>query len=119
MILSNKLQSEMLLLSLQLNFSFKIVIEGSCGISPPLSFGSNASTVFLLQYYIFMQISKEHGGIMRFIQVSCLGASSSSPSRFLRAKAAAEEAVLRELPEVESFSLVSCMSICLFQEHSV
>ncbi|ONH93127.1 hypothetical protein PRUPE_8G214700 [Prunus persica] len=44
-------------------------------------------------------ISKEHGGIMRFIQVSCLGASSSSPSRFLRAKAAAEEAVLRELPE--------------------
>ncbi|PQQ17547.1 NADH dehydrogenase [Prunus yedoensis var. nudiflora] len=46
-----------------------------------------------------MGISKEHGGIMRFIQVSCLGASSSSPSRFLRAKAAAEEAVLRELPE--------------------
>ncbi|KAJ7977164.1 NADH dehydrogenase [ubiquinone] 1 alpha subcomplex subunit 9, mitochondrial [Quillaja saponaria] len=44
-------------------------------------------------------IAKEHGGIMRFIQVSCLGASSSSPSRFLRAKAAAEEAVLRELPE--------------------
>eukprot|EP00262_Sarcandra_glabra_P004283 TRINITY_DN1523_c4_g1_i1.p1 TRINITY_DN1523_c4_g1~~TRINITY_DN1523_c4_g1_i1.p1 ORF type:complete len:397 (-),score=71.23 TRINITY_DN1523_c4_g1_i1:385-1575(-) len=44
-------------------------------------------------------IAKEHGGIMRFIQVSCLGASSSSPSRMLRAKAAAEEAVLRELPE--------------------
>ncbi|KAB2602017.1 ABC transporter C family member 5-like [Pyrus ussuriensis x Pyrus communis] len=44
-------------------------------------------------------ISKEHGGIMRFIQVSCLGASSSSPSRFLRTKAAAEEAVLSELPE--------------------
>ncbi|KAK9944971.1 hypothetical protein M0R45_010505 [Rubus argutus] len=44
-------------------------------------------------------ISKEHGGIMRFIQVSCLGASPSSPSRLLRAKAAAEEAVLRELPE--------------------
>ncbi|CAK9133430.1 unnamed protein product [Ilex paraguariensis] len=44
-------------------------------------------------------ISKEHGGIMRFIQLSCLGASSSSPSKMLRSKAAAEEAVLRELPE--------------------
>ncbi|KAF2292676.1 hypothetical protein GH714_026655 [Hevea brasiliensis] len=44
-------------------------------------------------------IAKEHGGIMRYIQVSCLGASSSSPSRMLRAKAAAEEAVLREIPE--------------------
>ncbi|XP_059433413.1 NADH dehydrogenase [ubiquinone] 1 alpha subcomplex subunit 9, mitochondrial [Corylus avellana] len=44
-------------------------------------------------------ISKEHGGIVRFIQVSCLGASPSSPSRFLRAKAAAEETILRELPE--------------------
>lgn len=44
-------------------------------------------------------ISKEHGGILRFIQVSCLGASPSSPSRMLRAKAAGEEALLRELPE--------------------
>ncbi|KAL8490025.1 hypothetical protein ACS0TY_025792 [Phlomoides rotata] len=44
-------------------------------------------------------ISKEHGGIMRYIQVSSLGASQSSPSRMLRAKAAAEEAILRELPE--------------------
>ncbi|KAM1301465.1 hypothetical protein ACFX2H_012501 [Malus domestica] len=44
-------------------------------------------------------ISKEHGVIMRFIQVSCLGASSLSPSRFLRTKAAAEEAVFSELPE--------------------
>ncbi|KAL0287006.1 UNVERIFIED_CONTAM: NADH dehydrogenase [ubiquinone] 1 alpha subcomplex subunit, mitochondrial [Sesamum angustifolium] len=44
-------------------------------------------------------IAKEHGGIMRYIQVSCLGASPSSPSRMLRAKAAGEEAVLRELPE--------------------
>ncbi|XP_073012669.1 NADH dehydrogenase [ubiquinone] 1 alpha subcomplex subunit 9, mitochondrial [Typha latifolia] len=44
-------------------------------------------------------IAKEHGGIMRFIQVSCLGASPSSPSRMLRAKAAAEESVLREFPE--------------------
>ncbi|XP_074583007.1 NADH dehydrogenase [ubiquinone] 1 alpha subcomplex subunit 9, mitochondrial [Curcuma longa] len=44
-------------------------------------------------------IAKDHGGIMRFIQVSCLGASSSSPSRMLRAKAAAEEAVQRQFPE--------------------
>lgn len=47
-----------------------------------------------------MQISKEHGGIMRFIQLSCLGASQSSPSRMLQAKAAAEESILREMPEV-------------------
>uniref|UniRef100_A0A2N9H9G3 NAD-dependent epimerase/dehydratase domain-containing protein n=1 Tax=Fagus sylvatica TaxID=28930 RepID=A0A2N9H9G3_FAGSY len=46
-------------------------------------------------------IAKEHGGIMRFIQISCLGASPSSPSRLLKAKAAAEESVLRELPEVK------------------
>ena len=51
-----------------------------------------------------MQIAKEHGGITRFIQVSCLGASSSSPSRMLRAKAAAEEAILREIPEVNIVS---------------
>ena len=62
------------------------------------------SVFFLIS--IFLQISKEHGGIMRFIQVSCLGASSSSPSRFLRTKAAAEEAVLSELPEVELFPLL-------------
>lgn len=45
------------------------------------------------------EISKEHGGILRFIQISCLGASPTSPSRMLRAKAAAEEAILREIPE--------------------
>ncbi|KAL0918330.1 hypothetical protein M5K25_010334 [Dendrobium thyrsiflorum] len=44
-------------------------------------------------------IAKEHGGIMRFIQVSCLGASASSPSRMLRTKAASEESVLRVFPE--------------------
>ncbi|KAL3647688.1 hypothetical protein CASFOL_008656 [Castilleja foliolosa] len=44
-------------------------------------------------------IAKEHGGIMRYIHVSCLGASPSSSSKMLRTKAAAEEAVLRELPE--------------------
>lgn len=51
-----------------------------------------------------MQISKEHGGIMRFIQLSCLGASKSSPSRMLQAKAAAEESIFRELPEVNNIS---------------
>uniref|UniRef100_A0A0D6R3D7 NAD-dependent epimerase/dehydratase domain-containing protein n=1 Tax=Araucaria cunninghamii TaxID=56994 RepID=A0A0D6R3D7_ARACU len=45
------------------------------------------------------KIAKEHGGIMRFIQLSCLGASPSSPSRMLRTKAAAEEVVLKEVPE--------------------
>lgn len=45
------------------------------------------------------KIAKEHGGIMRFIQVSCLGASPSSPSRMLRTKAAGEEVVLKEIPE--------------------
>lgn len=38
---------------------------------------------------------------MRFIQVSSLGASPASSSRLLRAKAAGEEAVTRELPEVK------------------
>lgn len=47
-----------------------------------------------------LQIAKEHGGIMRFIHVSCLGASDSSPSRMLRAKAVGEKVVLEELPEV-------------------
>ncbi|KAJ9543437.1 hypothetical protein OSB04_023144 [Centaurea solstitialis] len=45
------------------------------------------------------KISKEHGGIMRFIQLSCLGASQSSPSKMRQAKAAAEESILSELPE--------------------
>lgn len=52
---------------------------------------------------------------MRFIQVSCLGASPSSPSRMLRAKAAAEEAILREIPEVIcffGFYLSIYLSIC-------
>ncbi|KAK3193310.1 hypothetical protein Dsin_024620 [Dipteronia sinensis] len=44
-------------------------------------------------------IAKEHGGIMRFIQISCLGASPSSPSSLRKTKAAGEEAVLREIPE--------------------
>lgn len=48
---------------------------------------------------VLANIAKEHGGIMRYIQVSCLGASSSSPSKFLQTKAAGEAALLRELPE--------------------
>ena len=51
-------------------------------------------------------MAKEHGGIMRFIQVSCLGVSLSSPSRMQRAKAAAEEAVLSALPEVNLSQLL-------------
>lgn len=42
---------------------------------------------------------------MRFNQVSCIGASSSSPSKLLRAKAAPEEAILRTLPEVTIYFL--------------
>lgn len=45
---------------------------------------------------------------MRFIQVSCLGASPSSESRYLRAKAAAEGAVLSALPEVGILIPISC-----------
>ncbi|KAK8957055.1 hypothetical protein KSP39_PZI000679 [Platanthera zijinensis] len=44
-------------------------------------------------------IAKEHGGIIRFIQISCLGASASSPSKMLRTKAASEESVLQIFPE--------------------
>ncbi|KAL9260861.1 NADH dehydrogenase [ubiquinone] 1 alpha subcomplex subunit 9, mitochondrial-like protein [Drosera capensis] len=59
-------------------------------------------------------IAKEHGGIMRFLQVSCLGASSTSPSRLLRAKAAAEEAILRELPERRSKIKTKSKFVALF-----
>lgn len=69
----------------------------------PYLFSLNA---FNGSFLFLVQISKEHGGIMRFIQVSCLGASPSSPSRMLMAKAAAEEAVLRELPEVKLLFLL-------------
>lgn len=61
-----------------------------------------------------VQIAKDHGGIMRFINVSCLGASPSSPSRMLRAKAAAEEAILHELPEVNK--PFTRPTLCLFIE---
>lgn len=44
-------------------------------------------------------IAREHGGIMRFIHVSCLGASESSPSRLLSTKAGGEKALLDKFPE--------------------
>lgn len=53
---------------------------------------------------------------MRFIQISCLGASSSSPSRLFSSKAAAEEAVLREFPWVSytfSFHQLGCFFPCI------
>jgi len=62
-----------------------------------------------------LQISKEHGGILRFIQVSCLGASPSSPSRMLRTKSAAEEMILRELPEVHLIFSVSRLNNLLLE----
>jgi hypothetical protein len=43
--------------------------------------------------------------------MSCLGASPSSPSRMLRAKAAAEESVLREFPMV----ITSCFYLSLLK----
>lgn len=46
------------------------------------------------------QLAKEHGGIIKYIQMSCLGASNDSPSSLLRSKAAGEEATLRNFPEV-------------------
>ncbi|XP_073263819.1 NADH dehydrogenase [ubiquinone] 1 alpha subcomplex subunit 9, mitochondrial isoform X3 [Populus alba] len=55
----------------------------------------------------FAMISRELGGIIRFIQVSCLGASASSPSRVLRAKAAGEEAVLREMHEQSLHAVIN------------
>ncbi|KAG6654454.1 hypothetical protein CIPAW_05G147100 [Carya illinoinensis] len=64
-----------------------------------------ASTYFWLgrtEYRYSFRDCKKHGGIMRFIQVSYLGASPSSPSRLLKAKAATKVAVLTEFPEVNS-----------------
>ncbi|KAJ7568659.1 hypothetical protein O6H91_01G042600 [Diphasiastrum complanatum] len=44
------------------------------------------------------QLAHEHGGIMRFIQVSCLGASHSSPSKSYRTKAIGEELTVKNFP---------------------
>eukprot|EP00850_Spirogloea_muscicola_P012759 SM000084S23095 [mRNA] locus=s84:41685:44476:- [translate_table: standard] len=45
------------------------------------------------------RLAKEHGGIERFIHVSCLGASPSATSIQLRTKAAGDEAVLKAFPD--------------------
>lgn len=45
-------------------------------------------------------MAKEHGGILKYVQMSCLAATPQSPSRLLRSKHAAEEAVLQNFPEV-------------------
>jgi hypothetical protein len=47
-----------------------------------------------------VQACVAHGGIQRFVHVSCLNASPSSPSAQLRTKAAGEAAVRALLPEV-------------------
>uniref|UniRef100_A0A0E0NM98 Cyclin N-terminal domain-containing protein n=1 Tax=Oryza rufipogon TaxID=4529 RepID=A0A0E0NM98_ORYRU len=73
----------------------------------------------LIDWSVKIKISKEHGGFMRFIQVSCLGASASS-SRMLRAKAAGEESVLKEFPEPLRL-LIShrqSMGTCILNFHS-
>lgn len=82
----------------------QLATVGSCIYWEPLSvlfFSFGNKMYFAAQFFNLVQIAKEHGGIMRFIQVSCLGASTSSPSRMLRAKATSEKAVLEEIPEVE------------------
>ncbi|KAF2947469.1 hypothetical protein DAI22_02g370766 [Oryza sativa Japonica Group] len=73
----------------------------------------------LIDWSVKIKVSKEHGGFMRFIQVSCLGASASS-SRMLRAKAAGEESVLKEFPEPLRL-LIShrqSMGTCILNFHS-
>eukprot|EP00250_Pteridium_aquilinum_P013656 c21487_g1_i1 orf=180-1385(+) len=45
------------------------------------------------------RLSKQHGGILRYIQGSCLGASITSPSKFYRSKAIADEIALRHFPQ--------------------
>lgn len=45
------------------------------------------------------RLSKQHGGIIRYAQGSCLGASLTSPSKFYRSKAIADEIALRHFPQ--------------------
>lgn len=45
------------------------------------------------------RLSKQHGGILRYIQGSCLGTSITSPSKFYRSKAIADEIALRHFPQ--------------------
>lgn len=44
------------------------------------------------------RLSKQHGGIARYVQASCLGASMTSPSKMYRTKAIADEIALRHFP---------------------
>lgn len=53
----------------------------------------------LIEFRVW-QLAREHGGILKYVQMSCLGAAPHSPSRLLRSKAAAEEAVMQNFPEV-------------------
>jgi hypothetical protein len=53
------------------------------------------------------QLAKEHGGILKYVQMSCLAAAPHSPSRLLRSKHAGEEAVLQNFPEVWASSFPS------------
>lgn len=46
------------------------------------------------------QLAREHGGILKYVQMSCLAAAPDSPSRLLRSKHAAEEVVKQNFPEV-------------------
>ncbi|ORX80950.1 NAD(P)-binding protein [Basidiobolus meristosporus CBS 931.73] len=48
--------------------------------------------------YVLAKTAREHG-VSRFIQVSAMGASENSPSRFLRTKAEGEKVVRQEFPE--------------------
>ncbi|KAG0596301.1 hypothetical protein M758_UG241300 [Ceratodon purpureus] len=45
------------------------------------------------------KLAKEHGGILKYVQMSYLPAAPHSSSRLLRSKHAAEEAVLQNIPE--------------------
>ncbi|MCO5600557.1 hypothetical protein L7F22_054671 [Adiantum nelumboides] len=45
------------------------------------------------------RLSKQHGGIVRYIQASCLGASITSPAKYFQTKAIADEIALRHFPQ--------------------
>nr|PNR63236.1 hypothetical protein PHYPA_001661 [Physcomitrium patens] len=45
------------------------------------------------------KLAREHGGILKYVQMSCLAAAPDSPSRLLRSKHAAEEVVKQNFPE--------------------
>ncbi|KAI5067246.1 hypothetical protein GOP47_0017774 [Adiantum capillus-veneris] len=45
------------------------------------------------------RLSKQHGGIVRYIQASCLGASITSSAKYFQTKAIADEIALRHFPQ--------------------